>query len=364
MLKDHENNSKNSYEIDLLKLIKILWAKRYKILITSMIFIFFGLIIAFTTPLEYETQLLLMPEVKQSGPNFGGLGDLAGLAGVDIGSLQQSGSEFNPELYQKIVHSTPFLLSLMNQRFYFKTADKTWTLFDYFNDHVKVSLIKKLAGLPFELFGFMRYFFSDKPEESMNTEDGAIIKLSEEQKEIVEILVDRIDLEIDWEGGGIVIITTEMQDPEVTARMALFTQNYITTYVKEYYVSKELQNLNFIKEQYERAKKEFQRAQIALANFRDNNKNINTAKARSEEERLQSEYNLAFNVYNGLAQQLEQAKIKVNNVTPVFTVLEPAKVPVEKSKPNRVFILILFLTSGVLVGTAIVIGQAFIKKEL
>jgi hypothetical protein len=40
------------------------------------------------------------------------------------------------------------------------------------------------------------------------------------------------------------------------------------------------------------------------------NRNVVTSLAQAESQRLQNEYNLAFEVYKGLATQLEQAKIK------------------------------------------------------
>ena len=59
---------------------------------------------------------------------------------------------------------------------------------------------------------------------------------------------------------------------------------------------------------------------------------------------------MAFEVYKGLATQLEQAKIKVKEETPVFSVLEPVMVPIDKSKPKRKIILGVFIFIGILFG--------------
>ncbi|MDZ7808047.1 MAG: hypothetical protein U5K71_13160 [Gracilimonas sp.] len=64
-------------------------------------------------------------------------------------------------------------------------------------------------------------------------------------------------------------------------------------------------------------------AQIALADFRDSNQGALTNRARTQEQQLQSEYDLAFNLYNGLTQEYEQAKLRVQEETPVFKVLQP-----------------------------------------
>lgn len=58
---------------------------------------------------------------------------------------------------------------------------------------------------------------------------------------------------------------------------------------------------------------------------------------------------LAYNVYNSLAQKLEQDRLRVQEQTPVFAVIEPAKVPLIPSSPRKVLILIGFVfLAGVL----------------
>ena len=79
-------------------------------------------------------------------------------------------------------------------------------------------------------------------------------------------------------------------------------------------------------------------------------------------ERLQGEYSIALNVYNELAKQLEQAKIKVKEETPVFSVLEPAVVPNEKAKPKKAMIIAIWLFLGGIVGVGVVFGRVFLKE--
>jgi uncharacterized protein involved in exopolysaccharide biosynthesis len=52
---------------------------------------------------------------------------------------------------------------------------------------------------------------------------------------------------------------------------------------------------------------------------------------------------LAFGVYNTLAQQLEQNRLRIQEQTPVYTVIEPATVPLQKSSPRRALILVSFV---------------------
>ncbi|MFW5720911.1 MAG: GNVR domain-containing protein, partial [Bacteroidota bacterium] len=143
----------------------------------------------------------------------------------------------------------------------------------------------------------------------------------------------------------------------VAAQIAQYAVEYLTDYITDYRIQKAQKDLEFVKERYEEKKIEFERAQLNLARFRDANRNIVSAAAQTEEQRLQDQYNLAFNVYNGLAQQLEQARIKVQEETPVIKVLEPVSVAVERSKPKRGLVLIISIFLGGFLGVSIVFGE-------
>ena len=52
---------------------------------------------------------------------------------------------------------------------------------------------------------------------------------------------------------------------------------------------------------------------------------------------------LTFNVYNTLAQKLEQDKLRIQEQTPVYTIIEPATVPLKASSPKKLLILVAFI---------------------
>lgn len=86
-----------------------------------------------------------------------------------------------------------------------------------------------------------------------------------------------------------------------------------------------------------------------------------------EFQRLSDEYDMSSTVFKGLAQQLEQAKIAVNEQTPAFTILEPAKVPIEKSAPKKKIILVVSVFLGGFIGIGVIFGKLVwisIKKNL
>lgn len=353
-------------EINLIELFKVVWSGKLLIAKVSGLFMIFGLVIAFTTPKEYSTSCTLIPEAINSKDRLGGsLGGLASLAGVDLGGMSAGSNTINPGLYQSVAESTPFLLNLLKQRYYFADEKLELTLSDYYNEHYKTSLLSKILGVPGMILGLLRNSETEVEIRDVETqgdsEKSNIVTLTLREQGILNDLKNRILVELDRE-LSLVMISVEMQDRLVAAQVAEFTQKYITEYVTTYSISKSKEQLKYIEKEYLERKKEFEDAQLNLALFRDRNRNMSTAQARSEEERLQSIYSLAFSVFNQLAQQRETIKLQVNKNTPVFSILEPVIVPLVKSQPKRMLIVLTFIVFGILTSIVILTFKAVYRK--
>lgn len=72
----------------------------------------------------------------------------------------------------------------------------------------------------------------------------------------------------------------------------------------------------------------------------DQNQALSRKSFRTEQERLQNEMSLAYSLYNQTAQQLQLARAKVQESTPVYAVVQPATVPLKPSKPSKIMILV------------------------
>ena len=117
-------------------------------------------------------------------------------------------------------------------------------------------------------------------------------------------------------------------------------------YVIDFKIEKSSSELDFIKNRYQEKEQEFQKIQRKLAVYTDRNQNVNSARAKMELMLLQSEYDLAYGVYSELAKQLETQQLKVKEDTPIFTILQPVFVPLEKTAPKRSLILIIYIFLG------------------
>ena len=131
-------------------------------------------------------------------------------------------------------------------------------------------------------------------------------------------------------------------------------------YITEYRTTKARQDFQFQEKLFERKKKEYEKAQENYAKFADANKNIILLSYRAEQERLENEMRLSYQVYTSVAQQLQMAEAKVQEITPVYTIIEPATIPIKASKPRKTLMLlgIVFLT-GLCCVSWILFGRDF-----
>ena len=333
-------------EVDLVELIKNIWLKRLFIIKITGIFLMIGIIIAFTSSVEYKSSCKLFPQSEDSG----GL-NLGSLRGLGLFGLGKSGgnNDLTPELYPEIVQSTPFLDKLINTPVYFEKLDTIISSNDYFTEFHKPSLVDYVLEYTIGLPG--KFFKKDK--NSISEDDSQIKRYSNKEWGLIKNYANRLSVLVDPE-TRVVTIETELPDPTAAAMIATHLVENLTKNITEYKIEKARFNLSFIQERFIEVEKEYKIKQKQLARFSDRNRNITNSIIQNEYERLKNELDISFEVYKGLAGQLEQAKIEVKKETPVFVVLEPAKVPVNKSKPKKKIIIIVsfflgFLTSVVVV---------------
>ena len=339
-------------EIDLLELAKTIWNKRMFILKIVGIGAFLGVIIALLSPKEYKSTSTLMPEysTESQGGASSLLRQYGGLLGISGGSYNSNSNAIRVDLYPNIVQSTNFQMQLMQQPFYFSDLDTTATLFEYYTELNSAGVLGFVAeytiGLPGKILGAIlpkKELMTSVPGA---TEESLVLNLSKEEFEVINTLRGKISASLDEE-SGIVSVTVTLPDNVAAAAVTEYTIRELTEYLTEYRTEKVLRDLTFVEEQLATAEVRFEAAQLALAEFRDSNQGNLSARAQTDEQRLNSEYQIAFNLYNGLTQQYEEAKLKVQETTPVFKTLEPVQVPINDETSGAMILIVFIMLSGI-----------------
>ena len=339
-------------EIDLLELAKTIWSKRMFIVKVVALGAVIGVIAALLSPKEYKSTATLMPEysTESQGGASSLLRQYGGLLGVSGGSYTNNSNAIRVDLYPNIVQSTNFQLKLMDQPFYFSDINQEATLFDYYTELKRPGVLGILAentiGLPGKILGAIL------PEnEKMTTIPGEIneslvLNLSNKERSVISTLKQNISASLD-ESSGIVSVSVTLPDNVAAAAVTEYTIKELTDYLTEYRTEKVLRDLTFVEEQLATAEARFEEAQLTLAEFRDSNQGMLSARAQTEEQRLNSEYQIAFNLYNSLTQQYEEAKLKVQEETPVFKTLEAVQVPLQDETSGAMILIVFIMLSGI-----------------
>ena len=349
-----ENQAEN--EIDLIEVFGKLWDRRKFILKITVGFMVFGVLVALFSSKEYTAGCTIVPQTGEKA-STSGLGGLAAIAGINLGNMSTS-DVLSPKIYPKVLASVPFQKELMQTPIKFEEYEQPVTLFDYFTneDYKKLSLggaIKKYTiGLPGVIIKAIR---GEKKDEIYKPEAiGALQTLTIKEKKCVESLKRLVTLNLN-EKDGYVELTAVMPEPLAAAQLAERVQTLLQRYITEFKIEKVQSNLDFVQERFDEVKHDFEQIQQERAIFKDANKNIYSARAQTQEEQLDTRYNLALSVYSELAKQLEQAKIQVKETTPILTIIDPVTIPLERSKPKRALILVLFTFLGGFAGIGLVL---------
>lgn len=361
-IKRQTNQIPQDEEIDLVEVIRKLWKNRKLIIKITVVFMVIGVLVALFSPKEYSAGCTMVPQVGDKKAS-GGLSGLASMVGINLGSMG-GGEVLAPTIYPKILASVPFKKELMATPLKFEEYEQPITLFDYYtkDEYKKFSLfgvVKKYTiGLPGVIIGAIR---GEDTTQIMAEQGSAIQSLSKDEKEVDEILDKIVSLNVN-DKDGYVQLSASMPEPLAVAQLAQQAQKLLQEYITRFKIEKVQSNLDFVQKQYDKAKERYEVRQDELAKFRDANKGFVSAVAKTREDMLTNEYNLAYSVYSELAKQLEQAEIAVNETTPILTVVEPVVVPVERSKPKRGLICVLFTFLGGFAGIGVVLGLPFLAN--
>ncbi len=357
-----------SDEIDLAELLRKLFRERKRIYLWCFVAALIGLVLAFSIPVEYTVNSKLAPETVSKTGSTGSLGSLASLAGINLGSMSTSDA-VSPDLYPDIVSSTPFVVELFPVQVEFRHGKDTLKtdFYTYLDEYNRKAWWVAGLQLPFKALEWFRGLFHEQVEEVKGYASLDPSALTWEQEKIAKSIRGDVSLTVDKK-TSVISLNVTAQDPHVAASISKEVISRLQTYVTNYRTEKSRQDLKYYESLYVEARDAYFTAQQRYARYVDSNQGVILQRVKTEQERLQNEMNLNYQLYNTCAQQLQAAKAKVQQETPVFTIINPPQVPIKRSKPARSTILFAsILLGGVAASVWILWGRgvvaSFKKKE-
>ncbi|MFO8000853.1 MAG: GNVR domain-containing protein [Marinilabilia sp.] len=350
-------------EIDLIALAHVIWDERKTIFYTVGVAILIGLMIAFTSPMQFSASASVLPQA-QGEKDMGNLGGLASMAGVNLGSMGGSASGIQPSLYPQIINSYTFLNELIHEDYDFEDEPEPVSLYEErMADSIPglgSSVLKYTLKLPWTLKNAITGNNSEVSKGPVN-KDFDVTVLSEEEVEIIEEISNAISAEVDDE-TGMVTISAQLEEPMLTAQFTKKTVDLLQEYIIQYKTRQVRANLEFIEARYQEKKEEFEEAREGFYEYRDRNRNMIEERTDIRYQELNDDYNIASEVYRDLANQREEAEISVKRETPAFSIIDPVKVPIKRSSPRRSLIMVISVFLGGFAGLGLIFARRVFQK--
>lgn len=329
-----EEKRKNKINIDFFQLLKILKEDRKNLLIIFIVTFVIGVVVAFSIPRIYKTQVKLAPETSGSSMASGGISSLASMVGINMDAGMMSDAIY-PEIYPDLMRSTNFIVSLFNINVHSKDGKINTTYYNYVNS------CQKVPWWSYPQIWISNLFKS----KSVKKKTGKVnpFELTMDEFGVAQSISNDIVCNVDKK-TSVISIEVTAQDPLISASLADSVKNRLQVYITNYRTNKARTDLAYMQRLFEDSKRDYAKARQTYAAFSDANQNLILESYKSKQEDLENEMQLQYNIYTQVAQQLQMAKAKVQERTPAFTTLQSATVPIKHSNTPKIYILFVFLS--------------------
>ena len=321
-----ENKNIHDNEIDLISIVKKVWKSKMFVMLFSSFFIFIGIITTLLLPTVYTSSSTFI----LSGNNddkTSSIGGFASLVGINL-NANGTNSRIPATMYPTVVQSVEFKRQLLNE---YIDEDKTIKLKSFLIDYYGLDLKNFTTN--------NNKFFVSKGEDNL-----------------FKILKDIILISVN-EKDRFVSISANMPTSEYALNTCINARMILQNIIIDSKIKSASENLKFTQEQLDLKKIEFDKIQDRIAYFEDSNLNIINSKYKNELNKLKAEFQIVNSVYTELSKQLEQSKLQVNQDTPVFSVVKEASMPVFRSSPKKIQMVLIFGVSGLFISVLYLIGK-------
>lgn len=327
------------HEINLARFWKLFVAHRKTFFIVWSVAAAWALMVGFSTPRTYMSEVKLAPESSQSA--LGGLSSIGSMMGLKLGDMESSDAIL-PMLYPDVMESPDFLLDILN----IKVSTKNGKVKDV---DYKTYLVKHTraqwwnAGMAWVVSKLK----PKKNEKSVipvkGSDEKQLIMLTADDGKLLENLSNSILCEVDKKTDVISIKVID-QDPLVAATLVDSISVRLQNFITDYRTKKARGEVRHLKELYDKAYADYQKAQKTYASFADSHTGVVLNEYKVKEEVLENDVQLKYNVFSQLTVQLKAAEAKVLQRTPVYTTIQAAMVPYRHMAPKKLVILLMYLT--------------------
>ena len=340
------NTNNNSKEFDLLAIIRHILNNKISLMVWLVLFTILGITYALNKEKSYTATVTLAPEATSMGMSQG-LSSIAGSLGIDLASKKNDVDAIYPEIYPEIFASSEFIIKLFDIPVLPKDSATYKTYYKHIvQDH----------KIPFWTYYINN--FQKKEKEEPLTEKVNPTRLTKQQNKAYEQIRHNIECQLN-KGTNLINISVTDVDPQIAATIADTLQQRLQQYITAYRTKKARKDYKYAEQLNNEAKLIYIKARQAYSEFADANTDVTLETIKAKQEDLENEMQLKYNNYTQTQQQMLQAKERIQENTPAFTIIQQATVPLRPSSTPGKCIVLGFIIAGLFGDT---IWIFFIKK--
>ena len=270
-------------------------------------------------PNYYKSEARLLPvESKGIGGNLGGLASAAAAFGVSVPGGDSSDANFvdvlNSRWLKEQLLQTEFQFHVRSWRFGAEHVEKG-TLYDYLDAKNMDRAVKEL---------------------------GTVLSASRDLK------------------SKVITLSAETKSPELSQLIVQRAGKLLEVFLQEKGRTRGGAKAAFAEARLADARREMDEAEDILRRFLEGNRNFQTSgdpSVRLKGSRLETELRLRQQLVTSIAMNREQALLEEKNDIPILNSMDPANLPIDKSKPSR---SVMVLLAMMLVGAG---GWVWLNRE-
>lgn len=348
--------NKNKDVIDLRELYKKIKARKRLFLITLPATFVLSCLYIICFPRYYDTDVRLAPEMEN--PMSGGaLGSLAASFGFDLSNMETTDA-ISPMLYPDLMADNGFVSKFFN----FKVVSADGKINTNYHDY-----LQKMQKSPWwdHVIDWIKQQLPKKEEDAIAGAggDGKFNPyiLSRKEDGLIHKIQDNVQFSMDKKTGVITIMVRD-QDKLICKTVADSVCSLLQQFITDYRTSKARNDLKYYTKLAVDAKHDYERARQLYGSYSDRNMDVVLESYRAKQEDLENDMQLKFNTYTAMQTQLQQAKAKVQERTPAFTVVQSASVPIKHCNKSKISVLLTTMFLGAVLRIIIIMIKR--RKEV
>lgn len=293
-------------------------------------------------PRYYMCEVILAPESQTAG-QAGSLQALASSFGYDMGGLNTDA--LYPTIYPDIVKTPNFLVNLFDIQVTTAEGDFSGTYYNYMAKVHKRVFWKRWKSK------IKKWITPEEPQITVGKKSKSgvdVFNMSKGQWYVLDQMQRNISCKVDRK-TEVITFRVKAQDKLVCALMADSVCATLQNFITDYRTKKARVDINYYEEVMETSRQEYEEASERYISYVDSHSGMNLQQYKIEAKNLETEMQIKQAAYTSFQKQYLATQARLQENTPVFTVMQSASIPALPAGPKRmIFVLaMLFLATCV-----------------